>query len=444
MGVVDSMFDAFGGMLEDQWKDIVTAGQFDEHTLVAPGVRRNQNNGRGSNHGAENVLTNGSMIYVPEGTAAFVFSQSGIEQVIDAPGGYEYRNGQATVFDAKDRAETGIGKTLFGQAAERFAFSGLTPDDKRVAFVNMREIRGIRFGTRGPLAYHDLFYDTDLEVYAYGAFSIQVSDASAFIRSFVPANVSAYSVDDPKARRQLTSEFLHSFIAAVNSLSDRFRISQLPGQTATIAKTVAEQEQNAGSWPARFGLRLVSVAIENIEFSDQSRELIHGYSEKKMNVAAFEDVSQHAANIAAQQMIAEGVRDNGFGDAGNMLFGMGFAGALNPLNAQVTGAAGGAASAGGAGGAARAGAQAQAAEAASQTASGGEHQPSENRKDDKPADDAQHGGESKADADFDKPYNLSDDFDDRIDAVKKLKDLLDIGVITQEEFDAKKKQILKL
>lgn len=32
--------------------------------------------------------------------------------------------------------------------------------------------------------------------------------------------------------------------------------------------------------------------------------------------------------------------------------------------------------------------------------------------------------------------------DDQIEAIKKLKDLLDVGVLTQEEFDAKKKQIL--
>ncbi len=425
MGIVDSMFDAFGGMLEDQWKDIVTAGSFDEHTLVAPGVRQNMDNGRGNNHGAQNILTNGSMIYVPESTAAFVFSQAGIEQIITTPGGYEYRNGQATVFDAKDRAEVGLGKTLLGQAAERFTFGGTSPDDKRVAFVNLREIRGIRFGTRGPLAYNDRFYGTDLEVYAYGAFSVQVSDPSLFIRAFVPANISSYSIDDPKARRQLTSEFLHSFIAAVNALSSQFRISQLPGQTATIAETVAAQESNAGSWPARFGLSLVSVAIENIEFSDESRELVRGYAEKKMNVAAFEGVSQHAANVAAQQMIAEGVRDNGLGEGGGMLFGMNLAGAINPLNAQVAGAApAGVAPAG----AAPADAAAGSAQTVGAQAAGEAPQPETDRE----AAGAQQ------------PASAFNDLDERIEALRKLKDLADAGILTQEEFDQKKKQLLNL
>ena len=33
---------------------------------------------------------------------------------------------------------------------------------------------------------------------------------------------------------------------------------------------------------------------------------------------------------------------------------------------------------------------------------------------------------------------------DQLDAVKKLKELLDVGILTQDEFDSKKKQILGL
>ena len=138
MGIIDAAFDSIGGVFSDQWKDVITAGHFDEHTLVTPGVRRNSQNGRGGNYGAEDILSNGSIIYVPENTAAFVFSQVGIEQVITTPGGYEYRNGQATVFDEKDRAEGGLGRIFVQQAAERIGFGGMSPDSKRVAFVNLR------------------------------------------------------------------------------------------------------------------------------------------------------------------------------------------------------------------------------------------------------------------------------------------------------------------
>ena len=79
MGILDSIFDSVGGVFADQWKDIITAGPFDEHTVVAPGVRKDEQNGRGGNQGSEDVISNGSLLFVPENTAAFVYSQAGIE-----------------------------------------------------------------------------------------------------------------------------------------------------------------------------------------------------------------------------------------------------------------------------------------------------------------------------------------------------------------------------
>ena len=381
MGIFDAAFDSLGGVLADQWKDVVTVAPIDEHTAVAPGIRKSSQNGRGANMGAEDILTNGSIIFVPENTAAFIFSQAGIEQVITQPGGFEYRDGEASVFDEQDRREKGLGKIILDQAVDRIGFSGMSSEEKRVSFVNLREMRGLKFGTRGPLAYNDLFYGTDLEVFSYGSFSVQVSDPELFVRNFVPANVSSYSLDDPQARSQLLSEFLNSFIAAVNSLSATYRVSQLPSQTNEIAAAISSEDENAGTWPERFGLRLASVAIENIEFSDESRELVRQFSEKKMGVRAYEDVSQRAANVAAQQMIAQGVRDNGLGDGGGMLFGMNLAQSLNPQNASSPSSQG-------------------------------------------------------------SPSATS--FDDQIETLKKLKDLLDLGILSQQEFDAKKREILGL
>lgn len=388
MGILDAAFDAFSGTLADQWKDIVTVGEFDERTAVAPGVRKRSNEGYGYNQGQSNILSNGSIVYVPENTAAFIFSQSGIENVITRPGGYEYRDGQLSVFDKQSRDESGIVKTLFNQTAQRIGFSGMSADDKRVSFVNLRELRGIKFGTRGPLAYNDLYYETDLEVYAYGLFSIKIVEPVAFVRNFLPANVGSCSFNDLESRSQLVAEFLHSFIVALNSLSAECRISQLPSQAGKIVDQIRLEGENAGTWKERFGIELCGVAIENIEFSDDSRELVHNYSEKKMSVRAYEGVSAQAGNMAAQQMIAEGVRENGLGDGGNMLFGLGLAGSLNPQNAsQATGAT----------------------------------VPDQN-----------------SDA------KLTPSVDDQVETLKKLKELVDMGILTPEEFAAKKKQLLGL
>lgn len=168
MAVIKAFAGALGGTFADLWRDIITAGPFTEHTVVVPGIPRGSNNDRGSNeYGSEGIITNGSRIYVPENTAAFIFSETGIENVITESGGYEYRNGEQSVL-----AGDGIG-SFFNQVADRFTFGGQPGRTKYVAFVNLREIRGIKFGTSAPLVYNDRFYGVDLEIRARGSMSLR-------------------------------------------------------------------------------------------------------------------------------------------------------------------------------------------------------------------------------------------------------------------------------
>lgn len=374
MGLIKAFSGAIGGTFADQWKDIITAGPFYEHTVLTEGILQRENNGRGSNYSnSYGVISNGSKIFVPENTAAFIFNQSRIEDVILEPGGYEYQNGQKSIFN-NDR----ITEALFNQAKDRLGFGGQTSDQKIIAFVNLREIRDIKFGTRGPIVYNDSFYGTDLEIQSFGVFSLKIVDPELFIRNFVPPNTYNYSFDNSNARSQIISEFLQSFSVSLNSMSSNYRISQLPSKSIELANSIINDENNVGSWKSRFGFELQRIGIENIEFSTDSKELVKQYSSNKMNVKAYEEVSQKSSNIAAQQKIASGVENNGLGEGGGMFFGINMANNMNPQNASST------------------------------------------------------------------VQNKTLTLDEQIEAVKKLKDLLDSGILTQEEFDLKKKEIFGL
>lgn len=374
MSIIQAFTGALDGTFADQWRDIITAGLFDERTAVAPGVLKQTNNGRGTNdNGSMGVISNGSKIFVPENTAAFIFSQAGIEAILTQAGGYEYQNGQSSIFNGDSVMES-----IVGQVAARVGFGGQTSDRKQIAFVNLREIRGIKFGTRGPLVYNDLFYGTDLEITAFGTFSLRIVNVETFIRNFVPANVFHYSFSTPEARQQLVSEFIQSFTVALNSLSSTFRVSQLPSQAHAIAAQISAGGLGAGSWAKRFGIEVVNVGIENIEFTPEARELVKQYSTNLMNLKAYEGVSQQSSNISAQQKIAQGVQAHGLGDGGGTLFGINLA---QGMNTQT-------------------GAQ------ASQTTM------------------------------------LS--FDEQIETVKKMKELMDDGLLSEEEFAAKKREIMGL
>lgn len=373
MGIVQAFTGAISGTFADQWKDILTAGVFDEHIVVSPAIKKSTSNGRGANMlGTPGIISNGSKIYVPENTAAFIFSQSGIEEIITEAGGYEYQNGQASLFNGD-----GFGASIFRQAKDRIGYGGISADEKQIAFVNLREIRDIKFGTRGPQVYNDHFYGTDLEIFAYGSFTIKVTDPVAFIKNFVPVNVTFYTFDDPKVRSQILSEFLQSFAVALNSLSSTYRISQLPSQANAISEMVASDPRNAGTWEERFGFKIVMVAVESIEFTEDSRELVKQYSATKMGMKAYEDISQRTSDVVAQQKIAQGIQDNGLGNGAGMLFGMNIAQGLN-ANASMT--------------------------------------------------------QAKKEMSF----------DEQIETLKKLKDLVDAGILTEDEFNTKKREIMGL
>lgn len=374
MGIIQAFAGALGGTLADQWKDIITAGHFGEYTVVAPGVRQQTNNGRGTNfNGSVDVISNGSKVFIPENTAAFIFSQAGIEDIITQSGGYEYVTGVPSVFNGD-----GFSTSIVKQTVDRIGFGGQASAQQWIAFVNLREIRGIKFGTRGPMVYHDRFYGTDLELMAFGTFSLRVVDPVAFVRNFLPANARYYAFDSAEARAQISAEFIQAFTVAVNSFSATHRISELPSHIGAIAELIADDDSALGAWITRFGLDVVQVGIENIEFSPESRQLVKQYSANKMNLSAYEGISQQASNVAAQQKIAEGVQGHGLGDGAGMIFGMNLAQTMNPQTA----------------------------------------------------------------APITQTSELS--LDQQIETVKKLKDLVDAGILTPDEFEAKKKQVMGL
>ena len=151
-------------------------------------------------------------------------------------------------------------------------------------------------------------------------------------------------------------------------------------------------ETNAGTWRNRFGFEVSGVGIESIEFDEESRQLVRQFASNKMNVSAYEGVSQTAGNMAAQQQIAQGIQNNGFGDGGGMLFGMNMAQAINPMTAAP----------------------------AAPMPMAAQPQPQQPQP------------------------QASMSVAEQVETLKKLKELVDIGILSQEEFDMKKHEVLGL
>lgn len=50
MGIFKAFKGSVASTFLDQWKEIITAGEFHEHSLVVPGVLKTRDNGRGVNN----------------------------------------------------------------------------------------------------------------------------------------------------------------------------------------------------------------------------------------------------------------------------------------------------------------------------------------------------------------------------------------------------------
>lgn len=214
---------------------------------VASGLYQQTNNGRGTNFkGSADVISNGSKIFVPENTAAFIFSQAGIEDVITQSGGYEYR--------------------WPAEHLQRWRHQGLDREaDGRPLWLRWADL-----GSEVPRLHQPALLWADLDLLAFGTFSLRVVDAAAFVRKFLPANTRHYAFDSAEARQQISSEFMQAFIVAVNSLSATHRISELPSQAGAVAELIADDSSALGSWIKRYGLDVVQVGIESIAFSRPS------------------------------------------------------------------------------------------------------------------------------------------------------------------------------
>mgnify|MGYP000709099309 CR=1 FL=1 len=110
MGIIQAFSGAIRGTFADQWKEIITAGDFDEYSAVVPGVLKKSNNGRGTNfYGSEGVISEGSKIEADTAMAVILSAMFGLGMVLKS-----YIQGNPKYQGA---SQSGLASYIFGQAA---------------------------------------------------------------------------------------------------------------------------------------------------------------------------------------------------------------------------------------------------------------------------------------------------------------------------------------
>ncbi|MDP3425120.1 MAG: SPFH domain-containing protein [Burkholderiaceae bacterium] len=187
MGLIQAVVGSVGGALADQWKDFFTVpGGLPATAALFAAVPQGTNAGRGSNtKGSSNIITNGSKIVVPEGYGLLLFQAGAVTGFVAEPGGYEWRSddlNSKSIF-----AGDGIVDSLVWQSWERFKFGGQPGSQQAAFFVSLKELPNNRFGTQSEIYWDDGFLNTQVGAVTRGSYTLKIVDPILFVKNFVPA-----------------------------------------------------------------------------------------------------------------------------------------------------------------------------------------------------------------------------------------------------------------
>ena len=359
MGIIKAVASAVSGALADQWLEVIEADNMGDQTVFTRGVAVR----KGSNtKGTENTVSNGSVIHVYPNQFMMLVDGGKVVDYTAEEGYYTVNNSSLpSLFNGQ------FGDTL-KESFNRIKYGGVTPTSQKVYYVNLQEIKGIKFGTRNPINYFDTFYNSELFLRAHGTYSIKITDPLLFYAEVIPKNENKVEIDE--INEQYLDEFLEALQSSINQMSaDGTRISFVSSKARELGKYMADTLDD--EWKKMRGMEIQSVGLASVSYDEESQKLINMRNQGAMlsDPTVREGYVQGAV---ARGMEAAGSNANG-AMAGFMGMGMGlnagggFIGAASASNMQQMQMQQSAAQAGGA----AAGAQAAAAPAGSWTCSCG-------------------------------------------------------------------------
>ena len=338
MGFIQAFAGALGGTFADQWLDFygpmegvsATAGIF-------PGYPMGRNNGRGANYkGNENIITNGSKVIVPEGTALITIQDGAITNVITQVGGYIMANDDPSAKSIF--AGDGFIDSLVKSTWEKVKFGGVPSTQQLLFYVNLKEIPNNKFGTQSEIYWDDAFFGTQVGALTRGTYTLKITDPILFAKNFVPVKYLTAGAEpfdfadmDNEAGEQLFNEVVGSLSAAfsnyTNDPSKGNRMTKIQGDQIGFAQALSKAVDDGYQWKQDRGLEIVKVAITAIEYDDDTKEMMK-------DVKRADALSGARGNSFMQQSVARGMQaagENG-GGMGMAFMGMGMGAAGGMMN----------------------------------------------------------------------------------------------------------------
>ena len=303
MGLIKAAAGAIGGGLGDAWLETVESAYMGPEVITAPGVSRSKDDRRNSNTTkTPDTISNGSIIHVGVNQCMLLIDGGKIIDYTAEPGYFKVdHSSMPSIMNGE------LGEWV-KESFNRFRFSGSTPLKQQAYYINLQEIRGIKFGTPSPVSYFDNTYNAELFLRAFGTYTIRVVDPILFYREVADHDATA-SVTMQDVNEQYRNEFLTAFQTALNRFSrEGERIVYINSHGQELADYM--QEVLDDKWRKERGMVVENVAIASISYDEESRKLV----EMRNKGAMLGDPSIREGYV--QGSIARGLEAAGSNEAG--------------------------------------------------------------------------------------------------------------------------------
>jgi len=324
MGFIQAFAGAISGAFADQWKEYYTVPTGISGTAgVFPAVKSTADANRAQNvKGSENVITNGSKIFIPEGFAVVTIENGAITGFCATAGGFEWSSDE--VYSKSFLSGGGLIESIVKNSWERFKYGGVPGVQQLLFFVNLKEIPNNRFGTQSEIYWFDPYFNNaQVGAITRGSYTLKIVDPILFIKGFVPVrylsqNARVFDFQDLEndATAQLFSEVVGSLSAAFsNYLNDpdaTHTMARIQGDAIGFAKSLSDAVEMNYQWYTQRGLHIVTAALLAIEYDETSKKLL-------ADVRAADALSGARGNAFLQQSVARGIQAAGENPSGGAI-----------------------------------------------------------------------------------------------------------------------------
>ena len=282
MGFIKSIKTSIQGQYDDQFKEVIRSGGFDEGLMVKRVTTAN------------GVIQNSSRLFVEPGECAILVDNGAIKDIITESGMYFMDTSAPTLFQTN--IFKGIGAT-FLESMKRIAYQGDTITQQAVYYINLTEQIGLTFGSETPILYKDPTWGP-IEISVSGSYGIKVDN---------PVNLLTDVVGNKEElrREDVQSTIKPYLVAGINSEITTMGLSfdEMATKQDEIGQGLLKK---ASEKIATLGIEITKVVVSSIDVNDEVKKSMRERTAIKMKATS---TNNDEADIYAKLNKAEAMKD---------------------------------------------------------------------------------------------------------------------------------------